>query len=95
MKEDDKQKKQKEMWESILPLLNLPPTDAPGYAQKYMAAKRAVQKGASNPELVAKFNAQRMTFKEFVFHNFSYKEIQQVLNMDVREFVVPKKLKET
>ena len=79
----ERRKKEKEIWEVFKPCMEL----GSSTPDRYMAGRRLIEKKVKDPMFVIGFNEQKIKFKEFFFHNFTYEELVHTLNLDMRECV--------
>jgi hypothetical protein len=91
----NKRKTEKEVWETIKPFLDLPPTTINNTQsnegmRQYMNARRVIA-DSIDPIFLKRFQEGKASAREILFQNFSTETLAKLANTDIRALVPDKK----
>jgi hypothetical protein len=89
---------EKEVWDVIKPLLDLPPTTVNNEQsnegmRQYMNARRIISESVKDPLFVKKIQERKATLREMLTHDFSPEVFDKLFNSDIRALVPDKRKK--
>jgi hypothetical protein len=92
----DKRAVEKEVWETIRPFLDLPPTTINSKRNtknmvRYIQARRAISESVKDPLFVKKVQERKATFREMLMQDFSPNTFSKLFDSDIRACVPNKK----
>lgn len=87
----EKQRKQeKEIWQFIKPVLDLPPSTDVAGASQWRKAQRLIQEAVKDPIFVKRMEEHKATLKEMLMKDFDSEVFAKLFDTDMRALVYEK-----